>query len=387
MLPLSALQAEDKYLLLAEGNSWFPKLPENFIKNYETINKLPFSGFIMVGNTYTDRVMAPNTKLNYNQVWAEVKGLENLYKNKHNFLQINVNFPADFWDTKAWNQVTKNFSIIAKVAKNLNFEGIVFDDEAYSTSALKMINFKFPLKAELNKNSATWEKKGSEEKSSIDENAYRNPKYTFKEHSTQITSLFKKIMQSMVKENPNLTLLVYNGPSLSHENSNKESIIIVNMGLPHEHEHLGAIFTGLKKGLGKQSSLHDMGESYRYRTDKHFFNAYKWRKYKIATDKYNNDLNSSYNWIVPKEERSSWSTDTQVGFMVYNKGQSSSYKGYDTQKKASSKDIQETLKKALKYSDKYVVYYCKNQHWLLENKKHPLKKEWLKMMQEVYKNK
>ena len=387
IIPLlySSLIANEKHLILAEGNSWLPMMPKNLIENHDRINKLPFSGFVMVGNTYTNEVMSPNKELNYEKVWKEVKGLKNLYQGKHNFLQININFPADFWDEKAWTQVRNNFAVVAKVARDLGFEGIVFDDEAYSNEALKMSNFKFPTKGELLKDSPLWEKRGSERNPSFDEHAYRNPKYTFKEHSMQVSLQFKEIMHSMVKEHPTLSTLVYNGPSLSHGNSNKEHTLIVDLGLPREHEHLGAIFTGLKSGLSGQATLHDMGESYRYRSDQHFSNAYQWRKYDIANDKYNNDLNASYQWIVPKEERASWSTQTQVGFMVFNQGQDSSYKEFNTLESSTAKDIQETLKKALKQSDKYVIYYCEKQHWLLENKEHPLKKEWLTMMQEVYK--
>jgi len=381
------LLSAEKHLILAEGNHWFPLMAKNLTQNHETIKKLPFSGFVMVGNSYTNTVMAADTKLTYKKVWNEVKSLQNLYKDKHNFLQVNVHFPADFWDRKAWSQVIENFAIIAKVSKDLNFEGIVFDDEAYDKSGLQMTNFKFPTKAELKKDSPQWEKKGSQKHPGFDEDAYRNPKYTFKEHSAKITALFKEIMQGMVKENPNLTLLVYLGPSLSHENSNKEHIIVTDLGNPREHENLGAIFTGLKQGLSENVTLHDMGESYRYREDKHFQRAYQWRKHDIATDKYNDDLNSSYQWTVPKEDRESWSKNVQVGFMVFNKGQESNYEEYDTRKKSTLNDIKETLNKALKYSDKYVIYYPQDQDWLLPNQEYPLKKGWMEMMHEVYNKK
>lgn len=392
LLPLllsTPLLAQEKHLILAEGNTWLPMMPKNLIENHNTIKKLPFSGFVMVGNSYTNRVMEANETLTYQEVWSEVKGLETLYQNKHNFMQINILFPADFWDDKAWSRVTQNFAIVAKVAKDLNFKGVVFDDEAYSKTALKMINFKFPTQKEVAQNPnhyQAWEKQGAQE-SWVDRNAYRNPNYSFKEHSEKITSRFKTIMQSMVKAYPNLTLLVYNGPSFSHENSNKKSIIVTDVGLPREHEHMGAIYTGFKQGLDANATLHDMGESYRYREDRHFNNAYQWRKYEMAQDVFNDDLNSSYQWIVPKEERASWSAESKVGFMVFNKGQESNYKEYDTRKRATLKDIKASLQKALHYSDNYVIYYCQDQDWLLPNQKHPLPEAWRAMMEEVYQNK
>jgi hypothetical protein len=384
----SVLYANDKQLILAEGNDWLPILPDNLIKNHSKIESLPFSGFVMSGNSYTNKVMKNSETLIYKNVWNEVKGLKNLYKKKqHNFMQINVNFPSDFWDDKAWDIVTNNFAIVARASKELGFKGIVFDDEPYSPSAMKMVNYKFPNRDEISKNPKKyqkWQKRGSED-SWVDEDAYNNPKYTFKEHMTKVSSRFKSIMEAMEKSFPNLTLLVYNGPSYAHVNSNKENIIVTDVGLAREHEYKGAMFMGLKQGLNKTSSLHDMGESYRYRKDIHFQNAYQWRKYNIAKNRYN-DLNSSYEWKIPKEERASWSTDVNVGFMVFNKGLKSNYNIYDTRKSSRMINIKETLKKALKYSDKYVIYYCHEQDWLLPNKKYPLKKGWMEMMREVYRD-
>ncbi len=378
---LSSLIAEDKYLILAEGNGWKPMMANNFVKNYKAINRLPFSGFVIVGNSFTNITMQRGVKLEYQTLFNELKGVKGLYPNKDNFLQINIDFPADFWNDNAWEQVSKNFATVAKVAHDLGFKGIVFDDEPYNDNAHKMNNFKFPSKYEITQESKEWEIRGSEP-SWVDERGYRNPKYNFKEHMKKVTSRFKYIMQSMIKEYPNLTLLVYNGASFAHVNSNKLNIIVTDVGLPREHEYKGAIFVGLKEGLTPFATLHDMGESYRYRKDKHFKQAYQWRKYDIATDSANR-LDSSYQWIVPKEDRDSWGKDVDIGFMVFNKGQESNYKEFDTRDKSTLKDIEETLKKALKYSDKYVLYYCQDQDWLIPNQKHPLKKGWMKMIREL----
>jgi hypothetical protein len=379
----STTYAQEKHIILAEGNLWKPLLAPNLIKNHQSINKLPFSGFVMVGESFTKEVMHKGVELKYNDVWNELKGLKGLYKNKHNFLQINIDFPADFWDDKKWNIVTSNFAIVAKVAKDLNFQGIVFDDEPYTQTAHQMNNFKFPNKKSINSKSKPWEIKGSEDEW-VDEKGYRNSQYNFKEHMNKVTSRFKEIMKAMVKSYPNLTLLVYNGVSFAHINSNKKDILVTDVGLPREHEYKGAIFAGFQQGLSANATLHDMGESYRYRTDNHFQRAYQWRKYDIAKDS-SNRVDSSYQWSIPKAQRASWSTDVQIGFMVFNKGQESNYKEYNTLYKSTLKDIEATLKKALKYSDKYVIYYCQDQDWLLPNQQHPLKKGWIEMIRRVSK--
>ncbi len=384
------LLAQEKHLILAEGNGWYPHMAKNLIKNHSAISQLPFSGFIVVGNSFTDLVMQKNTKLSYEKVWQELKDLKGLYTNQpHNFLQINIQFPGDFWNNQIWEQVSKNFSIVAKVAKELGFKGIVFDDEPYNLSAKKMVNYKFPSIVAIQRKPnhyTIWQKKRAEPKW-VDTYAYSNKKYTFLEHMQQVSLRFKNIMLSMTKVFPNLVTLVYLGPSLSHENSNKNYPIVIDMGLPRENEYHGPIFLGFKQGLRDKAQLHDMGESYKYRKNKHFGYAYQWRKYDIAKDQYNDTLDPQTHWIIPKKERFSWSNKIKVGFMVFNKGQKSSYDEFTTLNNSTVHDIERTLKKALKYTDEYVIFYPEEQDWLLPNQEHPLPLEWMEMMKRVYKYK
>ena len=118
LLP-NLLIAKEKQLILAEGNSWLPMMPDNLVVNYNRIKELPFDGFVIVGNSYTDKVMKSGVKLTYRDVWSEVKGLKNLYGDKKNFMRINMDFPEDFWNNRAWRRVTDNFVIVARVAKDL----------------------------------------------------------------------------------------------------------------------------------------------------------------------------------------------------------------------------------------------------------------------------
>jgi len=384
-LLLTLLFSTEKKLILAEGNDWFPHMAKNLVANHDYISKLPFSGFVMVGNHYTDLVMQKDRNLTYEYVWSEVKEMKNLYPNRDNFLQVNIHFPADFWDDDAWEQITDNFTVVAKVAKELGFKGIAFDDEPYTKEAHKMVNFKFPTLKEVKENPnkfTSWEKKGAEPQW-VDEDGYRNRLYNFKEHTAKVSERFKHIMQSMVTQYPNLTMLVYLGASLSHANSNKTYPVVIDMGLPREHEFHGAIFTGLKEGLNDKAKLYDMGESYKYRKTEHFGYAYQWRKYDIANNKFNN-LDEKYQWVVPKEQRDTWSKDVNIGFMVSNLGQKSTYREFDTRKHSTIKDIELTLKKALNQSDKYVIYFSREQDWLYPNQKYPLKKGWREMIKRVY---
>ncbi len=384
-LLISTIMANKKFLIFADGYSWYSHTAKNFIENYSTISQLPFSGFIVVGDSFTNRVMKQEQVVTYDEVWQEVKGLKGLYRDKENFLQINIGFPADFWDDKAWEQVSKNFAVVAKVSRDLGFRGIVFDDEPYSKEAKKMVNYKFPTYKEVLLHPTKYSKaeiKGAQ-REWVDKDAYRNPQYSFKEHLAKVTQRFREIMSAMTKAYPNLVTLVYLGPSLAHVNSNKNYPIVIDMGLERENEFHGAIFAGLLQGATKEATLYDMGESYKYRKEEHFAHAYQWRKYDIAKDSYNN-LDEERYWVVPKSQRKIWSKRVNVGFMVYNLGQKSSYNEFTTLNKSSLKDIEETLHKALKYSDRYTIYYCEKQNWLMPNKKPTLPKAWLEMMKRLY---
>jgi len=399
-----------KKLILAQGGHWAPNMAENLVKNYNKIKKLPFSGYAVVGNHYTARVMTNDSLLDANGVWhtdmtydrvaSDLKGLKDLYKDKDLFMTVWTDFPGDYWDDAVWNKVKDNFAIVAKVAKDMNFKGIIFDNEPYDKNstykninerynAKKMINFKFPTKDEVAanpQNYSEWEKKGSAY-TWVDEHAYRNMNHTFLEHTDKVTERFSEIMRAMVSEFPDIRVLVYHTPALAHENYNKDTINTIDQSLPRSHELYGAIFTGLKNGVSQNAKLYDMGEMYKYRVDYHFENAYQFRKYNIAKDAYNSSLDESYQWVIPSEYRSDWSKKSYMGFMAFNadetRAKGSDYDGFDTKDTTKVDDIKSVLELSIKNSDEYAIYYCEKQNWL-SNADTVASPDWLSMMREVY---
>jgi hypothetical protein len=370
----------EKYLLLSQKGSVAPSMATNFINNYEHIKQLPFSGFILSGDSHFTKNAMSGERLSYSDVWSAVQGdtLKNLYRNKANFLQVNVDFPGDFWtDTTAWNNTIYNFGIIAKVAKNLHFKGIVFDNEPYSQEAYKMIDFK-----------------GTYGWYDSDHPSYQNTNYSFKEHTDKLSDWFKKIMREMIKSYPDITVLVYHSPVISHEKADtgiNGHSVIMNVGKSFIHELSGSMFVGLKRGLSGNASLHDMGEDYTHRQNKHFKDAYNWRKYTIALDNTNN-LNADKRWILPNTDRANWSHKVNVNFMVSNYPLSNDVEEFDTRNKVSLNDMKSTLEKAIHYSDKYVVFYSegdpaqngvnKTLNWL--NNRNQIDNNWYSMLEDIY---
>ena len=381
--------AHNKELILMPKGAWAPNMAPNFIKNANYINSLPFSGFVMLGNTYTAEVMKPNTSLSYNTIWNEVKGVKGLYPTKSNFLQVWTDFPGDFWDDTAWNRVKKNFKTLAKVVKNLGFRGIIYDNEPYPRNdekyrAHKMTNYK---------HGNEW----------YDKYAYKNQNHTFAQHSAKITTHFKQIMEAMISEYPSIDVLYLHSPAEGHIKANNGidgHPVVTNVGLEREHEWEGAMFAGLKKGLSHQATLHDMGEDYRLRTQKHFDDAYRWRKHTIASDATNNAVDATQHWIVPEEERASWAKDVHVDFMVSNEPlEDENNPEFDTRNKVGIADMKKTLERSLEKSDKYVIFFSAsstknhgpaNIHldWLYPNVHgFSLNPNWKNMVEDVYQNK
>jgi pimeloyl-ACP methyl ester carboxylesterase len=380
----------NKQLILSQKGNWLPSMAGNFETRAAYINTLPFSGFTMVGNSFTDRVMESNTSLlSYSYIWDEVKGVKGLYPTKSNFLMVDMHFPGDFWDDTVWNNVIVNFKTLAKVAKNLGFRGIVYDDEPYDAESHKMNNYK---------HGNAW----------YDENAYKNPNHTFQEHVAKITARHQQIMEAMISEYNAIDVLYYHSPVEGHIEANdgiNGHPVVVNAGLERQHEMTGAIFVGLKKGLSPQATLHDMGEDYRLRTQAHFDDAYAWRKHTIASNVTNDAVDATQHWVVPLEERATWAEDVDVDFMVSNEPLvSAAYPEFDTTDKVSLNDMKTTLERALAKSDKYVTFYSASSSdnkggliqldWLNDPATHAddgssygLDPAWKSMVQDVYTNK
>ena len=415
---LPSVAAAGKHLIFLDGETgWYYSMPPYLAAHHAEVEQLPFSGFVVVGNVYTSYVMSAdnhNNNVTYQRVWDEVKSLQNLFTKKtENFLRINIDFPGDFWDDAVWQKTTNNFAAVAKAAKNLGFKGILFDDEPYTSDqhrhSLYMSNFKFPRKGDVQahpENYEPWEIKESQENrgdwidysccvngqelTDSEECSYRNPAHTFKEHMDKVASRFKEIMEAMEAEFPAITLLVLHGPATAHAKTNIAGHYIKPNSVYETNEYKGAMFSGLKQGLHGAARLHDMGEFYQYTTWQHFRNAYQWRKYDIASDQYNQDLDDSYRWVVPTNDRPTWSRDVNIGFMVSDYDRRHDMPEYNTQNLCRPADVQARLTKALQTADEYVIFYSDSNLSACEDNlrwadvETPVPTPWLTMMQNVY---
>jgi len=361
-----AQNAKKKLILVLHSGGWAPVMANNLVPRRDVIKQLPFSGYGLVGNSFTNIVMARGVTVNYDDIVEELKGGERTTKGikafnagKSNFLTVWMRFPGDMWDTNAWNKVTQNFRTIAKVAKDLGFAGIIYDDEAYDRESHYLNNYFTNGHFDYN-----YDRKGN-----ITEIiAYKSPNKTFSQHTEKITALFKTIMEGMVAEFPSIEVLYYHSPAEGHivaDDAGKYGDhLIRHVGPEAEHELTGAMFLGLKRGLSAQASLHDMGEDYTLNTKEHFERAYQWRKHTIASDETSNKVKEIMkrdrrgHWFVPKVDRATWARDVSEGFMVTNLPQEDKTRPeFDTRDKVGLNSIKNILENALDRSDEYVIFY------------------------------
>jgi len=314
---------------------------QDFIKESNRLKKEPFSGFILA-ESFTNKIMK-NREVTYLEIVEELAPLKDLNISMGDiFLLVNIDFPADFWNNKAWDMVTKNFSNLTKAIKDIGLRGIVLNTTPKTENSYKMINFQFPSRNSIEKNATkyqNWEIRGAKYYKSI-KNGYRNPNYTFLEHIKKVTQLFRKIMVSISTKYPDITILVYSSIDLN-QNSRRPNV------------YQKAIFLGLQRGAGEDTTIYDMAYiNPKFLKEIHFQNSYFWRKYGVAEDRYNNELNETWQWKIPKSDRENWIKRVKVGFIV------------DTKRLKRVSKITSAVKKALKYSDGYVVLFCSDDNWI-----------------------
>jgi hypothetical protein len=255
--------------------------PEVMINHLPYIESMPFDGMFV--NTAIGWYIMRGKPVTYEQISDEVKVLKGAFKKfRHNFLMVFIDFPGDLWNDTVWNITSSNFANMARVAKELGFAGISYDNEEYGKR--KWMNFG---------------------------ETYSNPAYDLNQHRDKITQRGKQVMEAMVREFPGIEVITFHGPYISEPKTSKD-IIKGQAGSWKTHELQGPFFVGMVLGEGRRGMVIDGGEVYQYRTPEDFGLSYNWRKYGIASD-------TTDSWIIPAELRSKWPEKVGISFGVYNR--------------------------------------------------------------------
>lgn len=293
--------------------------PKDVARNIDYIESLPFDGITVVIDA--SHSLMQGQAISYSEMYNSLAPLTGVFKRmRHNFVLAYIDYPGDILSNDtAWATTAQNFANLAKAAKAVGLKGIFFDNEAYKN---KWTNFPENIAGAV---------------------ASQLPQYQQAVHERG-----KQIMQAMVREFPEIELLVFHGPYLS-EPKTPLYVRMNQAGASFEHELHGPFFAGFLDGLGNSAKLIDGGEVYQYRTASDFSKSYDWRKVGLASAA----TNCSF---ISNALRSIWANKVSIGF-----GQAT-YPAFGT---SMSPDIlKNSLSSALQQADDYVWLYTEENTWM-----------------------
>ncbi len=313
------LAKNKKHLIIAQRPT-VSGYPAVIINNIATIESYPFEGMFI--NSVVGWHIMSGRPISYDSIYTEFKVLKGAFKKfDSNFMYVFTDYPGDFWNDNSWKITSQNFANMAKVAKVLNFKGLIYDNEEYLAG--KWMNFG---------------------------ESYKNAKYDLNQHRDQVHLRGKQIMEAMTAVFPEIEIFTYHGPYLSEPNYIIPKANIKQAGAWDQQELLGPFFVGMMDGKGAKATVIDGGEQYQYRSETDFKSSYEIRKYEIAGEETNS-------WFIPHRQRMNWPNNINISFGVYNRSWLKEFP-------MNAAIMQTTLTNALKYTDKYVWYYTEDDSWL-----------------------
>jgi len=266
-------------LLLHDWGGKSPAPTPTFIReNKAFLENLPFDGVAVYlrnpdGSDNVTTTAMTNQRLGYGaiaKVLAPLKDLR-LTTMTQNFAAVFSGRPPDFFND--WSLLMENFSDLARAAREAGLKGIYFDNENQSA---KWANYP---------------------------DGVERPSKTMLEYQAQARLRGKQIMEAMVFQFPDITVISLHGPYLSEPKAPAPLF----PQWQTTNQLLGPFFCGFVEGAGKRATCVDGGRLYHLRASKEFQESYDWRKTSIASDK----VNSAF---IPMLLRPLWSAKVSVGF-------------------------------------------------------------------------
>ncbi|MFN8664782.1 MAG: hypothetical protein U0075_23080 [Thermomicrobiales bacterium] len=292
--------------------------PRDVARNIDYIESLPFDGITVVLSASAQ--LMQGQPIPYSDMYDNgLAPLTGVFKRmRHNFVLAYMDSPGDLFTDSAWATTVQNFRYLARAARAAGLKGIFFDNEAYNRQ---------------------WTDYPED---------YVNPQHTLQEYQQQAHLRGRQIMEAMVSEYPDITVLFFHGPYLS-EPKTPLYVRMNQAGASFEHELHGPFFVGFLDGLGDRAKLIDGGEVYQYRTADDFRKSYDWRKVGMASP----ETNCSF---ISNNLRAIWANKVSIGF-----GQAT----YAAFGDPMSPDImRSSLANALQQADDYVWVYTEEDTWM-----------------------
>lgn len=249
------------------------------LENRAYIETLPFEG-MAINIPASWNAMTPGVALTEADVREWLLPLSDFNIGKFNYLLIENDKPGDLFDNAAWSKATENWRILAKVAAETGFRGILFDNEEYQ---IHWDNFPDDV---------------------APDGVFRG----VAAYQAQAQLRGQQIMQAVVSVFPAAQVAVAHGPYLSTPRGDgAPPSIQLQAGDWQDQELSGPFFTGLLAGATPAMTVIDAGELYALRSDADFAQSYAYR----------NRLGATIAWPTDPDIVKDWSERVDVGHMIY----------------------------------------------------------------------
>jgi hypothetical protein len=246
------------------------------LPNEAHIDTLPFDG-ITVNIPQSWSAMSPDYVVTRADLEFWLEPLRSFNEGRNNWLMVEVDDPGDVFDDAAWAVVVENWRLMAEVAKEMGFEGILFDNEEYQG---KWQN---------------WPEGYPPEVVAIGEEAYQ----------AQTALRGRQIAEAVGSVWPEAKIGFAHGPYVSVE---PEPGRPSQSGDPENFELYGPFFTGFAEGAGPNMRMVDGGEIYALRTAEDFQWFKEWR---------GTTAPQQFDWAVDPNLIADWDARVDQAIMVY----------------------------------------------------------------------
>jgi hypothetical protein len=309
------------FLLL---HDWFGRSPiptPTFLWEHRSLlDSLPFDGLAVYLRSPDHALNVTATILSGKAVgYGEVvdvlgplKGID--FRNMtENFAAVVGGAPPDFMED--WSVPIANFANLARAAREIGFKGIYVDDEAYQ---------------------APWP--------DYPDGVLHRGK-SLREYQDQARFQGRRVMEAMVSEFPDITVILLHGPYISEPGAPAPLF----PRWQSKNELLGPFFAGFVEGAGSRATVVDGGELYHLRTDEQFRRSYDWRKDRLPSAQ----VDCAF---IPAALRPAWGDRVSLAFGVYDRP----FNGNPM----NPEILAVTLNRALRRADRYVWLYVEGPTFL-----------------------
>jgi hypothetical protein len=244
--------------------------------NEAHIDTLPFDG-IAINTPQSWSAMSPDVVHTRAEMEYWLEPLRGFNEGRNNWLTIQVDDPGDVFNDAAWARVVQNWKLMAEAAKDLGFEGILFDNEQYQG---KWQN---------------WPEDYPPEALAIGKEAYQ----------AQTALRGQQIAEAVDSVWADAKIAFAHGPYISVD---PEPGRPTQSGPGSLYDLSGPFFTGFAEGAGPGMRMVDGGEIYALRTAEDFQWFQDWRS---------NVVPGKIDWAVDPDLIANWDARVDQAGMVY----------------------------------------------------------------------